>query len=73
MSETKQGGFSRLTKGVAKWFREMRSELKKVTWPTLPQVINNTGIVLLMMFIVGVVIGAFDLVWESAIEWIIRF
>ncbi|MCL2547318.1 MAG: preprotein translocase subunit SecE [Oscillospiraceae bacterium] len=70
MSETKKVG---LLSRVGKWFREMRSELKKVTWPTLPQVINNTGIVLLMMLIVGVIIGAIDLVWENAIEWILRF
>ena len=31
--ETKPGFFKR----IGKWFREMRSELKKVIWPTAPQ------------------------------------
>ena len=30
----------------AKWFKELFSELKKVTWPTFPQVVKQTGIVL---------------------------
>ena len=70
MSETKKIGiFARL----GRWFREMRSELKKVTWPTLPQVINNTGIVLMMMLIVAIIVGAFDFAWNWAIEWILTF
>lgn len=44
-----------------KWFREMKSELKKVVWPTLPQVVKNTGIVMAMVIIVAVFIGVVDL------------
>ena len=36
--DSKPGFFKR----VAKWFREMRSELKKVVWPTGKQLSNNT-------------------------------
>ena len=28
------------------WFREMKSELKKVTWPNQKTVVKNTGTVL---------------------------
>ena len=34
---------------VKKWFREMRSELKKVVWPTPKQVGKNTLVSLVMM------------------------
>ena len=44
-----------------KWFREMRSELKKVVWPTLPQVIKNTSIVIGMTLVVAIFIGIIDL------------
>lgn len=47
-------------KKVAKWFREMRSELKKVVWPTRKQVVNNTLIVLLIMVVSGVVVWGLD-------------
>ena len=36
--DTKPGFFKR----VGKWFREMKSELKKVIWPTGKQLTNNT-------------------------------
>ena len=46
---------------AGKWFREMKSELKKVVWPTWAQVTKNTGIVIAMMIIVAVFIGIIDL------------
>ncbi len=57
MAEAKKvGRFARMKK----WFREMRSELKKVVWPTGKQLVNNTLIVLVCVVIVGVVVGLFD-------------
>ena len=40
--EAKPGFFARL----GKWFQEMKSELKKVQWPTAKQTANNTVIVI---------------------------
>ena len=45
----------------AKWFREMRSELKKVVWPTPKQIVNNTIVALTVMACAAVVIWALDL------------
>ncbi len=28
------GRFKRFFKGIAKWFRDLKSEFKKVSWPT---------------------------------------
>ena len=44
----------------AKWFREMRSELKKVVWPTPKQIVNNTLVSLSVMAVSAVVIWALD-------------
>ena len=49
-------------KRVQKWFREMRSELKKVVWPSKKQVINNTLIVIACCIAVGIFIWVFDAV-----------
>ena len=38
-------------KDRSKWFREMRSELKKVVWPTASTTAKNTGTVLLLSLI----------------------
>jgi len=46
---------------LAKWFREMRSELKKVVWPTPKQIVNNTLVALTVMACAAVVIWALDL------------
>lgn len=64
---SKPGFFAR----AAKWFREMKSELKKVQWPTKKQTINNTLIVIACVIVVGVFIWLFDFVANEAIRWII--
>jgi len=45
---------------IAKWFREMRSELKKVVWPTPKQILNNTMVSLSVMVVAAIVIWAID-------------
>ena len=47
-------------KDRGQWFREMRSELKKVVWPTPEKVAKNTGTVLLYSVIFGAFVWAFD-------------
>ena len=47
---------------VAKYFREMRSELKKVVWPTPKQIVNNTIVALVIMAASAVVIWGIDYV-----------
>jgi len=45
---------------LGKWFREMRSELKKVVWPTPKQVTNNTFVALVVMFAAAIAVWALD-------------
>ena len=45
---------------IARWFREMRSELKKVVWPTPKQIVNNTIVSLTVMVAAAIVIWAID-------------
>jgi len=47
---------------IAKWFREMRSELKKVVWPTPKQIVNNTFVALTVMTCASIMIWALDFV-----------
>ena len=44
----------------AKWFREMRSELRKVVWPTPKQIVNNTLVSLSVMAVSAVAVWALD-------------
>ena len=53
---------------VGKWFREMKSELKKVIWPTPKALRNNTLISIGMMLVSAVVIWVFDLIATGAVN-----
>ena len=54
--DTKPGFFQR----IGKWFREMKSELKKVIWPTRQQLTKNSLISVGVMVVAAVVIWDFD-------------
>ena len=44
----------------AKYFRDTKSEMKKVVWPTKKQVINNTIVVLVVVAVCALVILLLD-------------
>ena len=56
----KENWFKRCWTGLTKWFRGMKSELKKVVWPTWSQVLNNTLVVIVVSVIFAVIIGLID-------------
>ena len=58
-------------KRVSKWFREMRSETKKVIWPTPKQVVNNTGVALGMMIVSALVLWGFDTLAKLGVQTLI--
>ena len=45
---------------IAKYFRECKAEVKKITWPTPRTVFNNCGIVLLIILVMGLLIFGLD-------------
>lgn len=47
--------------GVRKYFRDLKSEMKKVTWPGRKQVVNNTTVVLATMCLTGLFLAGVDL------------
>ena len=53
------------------WFREMKSELKNITWPNQKTVVKNTGTVLLCSLLIGARIWIFDGVAYSLIQAIL--
>ena len=59
------------TERVKKWFREMRSELKKVIWPTPKQVGKNTLVSLVMMAVAAVLLWGFDWLASAAVNALI--
>ena len=62
--DAKPGFFKR----VGKWFREMRSELKKVIWPTRKQLINNTVVSVVVMLVSALGVWRFDQVARLLVQ-----
>ena len=67
----KENWFKRTWDKTKKYFRELRSELKKVVWPTHQQVLKNTAIVIGCVIAVGIFIWLFDFVAQIAIDALI--
>jgi preprotein translocase subunit SecE len=42
------------------FFSEVRGEMRKVAWPTRPEVINSTLVVIVAILFLGTVVFAFD-------------
>ena len=61
----------KVAKDRGKWFREMRSELKKVVWPDGKTTAKNTGTVILCSLGVGVFIWVFDAVAVLAVNTLV--
>jgi preprotein translocase subunit SecE len=57
---------------IVKWFREMKSELKKVVWPTKKQIINNTVIALSIIVASSIVVWAVDQVGVTIVNTLIQ-
>ncbi|MBQ8193989.1 MAG: preprotein translocase subunit SecE [Oscillospiraceae bacterium] len=47
-------------KGIVKYFKDARSEFKKVVWPSPKQTTNNTVVVLIMCIIAAIFIFGID-------------
>lgn len=55
-----------------KFLKEVKTELKKVKWPTQPEVIKMTGIVIAVSIIVGLFIALLDFIFTKLMELIIK-
>ena len=66
--DAKLGFFKR----VGKWFREMKSELKKVIWPTRQQLFNNTLVSVVVMIASAIVLWGFDMLASGLVHALIN-
>ena len=57
---------------VKKYLRDTRGEFKKIVWPKLPTVVRNTGVVLAMCAVVGVVIVGVDALCGWLIDLLLK-
>ena len=65
----KENWFKRTWHKVCKFFRELRSELKKIVWPTKEQVGKNTLAVVGSVVVLGAFIWLCDKVEQPDSVW----
>ena len=54
------------------FFRELKMEVKKTTWPTKRQLISASSAVLFILITMGFYFGLLDLVFSNFTRWLIR-
>ena len=64
--------FKNLPGRIAKAFKNMVAELRKVTWPSKKKLINSSIIVLVFMLVIGAIVALLDLGSAAAVEGLYR-
>lgn len=58
---------------IQSFFRETMGELRKVSWPTWPEARQLTGLVLLVMVVMGIILGVTDAGARALLNLILGF
>ncbi len=58
--------------GVQTFLGEVQVELKKCTWPTRPELLESTVVVVVAILILGAAVGFSDLVLNMILRLVIR-
>ena len=64
--------FKRIGKAIAKFFKDLKGETKKIVWPGRQMVIKSTGIVLAAILVIGAGIWILDFAVSGAITAVNR-
>jgi preprotein translocase, SecE subunit, bacterial len=69
---SKTSKLEKARKNFTRFFKDIRTELKKVIWPTRQQLFNNTVTVLLTCLVVGAIIWIADEILMKIVEWTLK-
>lgn len=53
---------------IAKFFKEVKSEMKKVVWPSKNQVVKSTFIVIAAVVVIGILIWVLDILFQLGLS-----
>ena len=62
----------KLPKNVARFFRNVVHELKRVTWPNRKALLTYTVVVLVTIVIFGVILGLYDFIFLQLVELLVK-
>ena len=58
--------------GTARYISEVKSEMKKVTWPSKPELYGATIVVIVVTFFTSLATGMLDMALGKVMELVIR-
>jgi preprotein translocase subunit SecE len=59
--------------GAKQFLREVKTELKKVTWPSRKDTLSGTAVVLVAVFIIALFLGIVDSGLSNLIKWVLKW
>ena len=62
----------RATDTVAKYYKDLKSEFKKITWAPKDEVFKTTGVVLTTIVLFTVILAAYDAVFGGVLKQILQ-
>jgi len=70
-AEKKPNPLVRLGKSTVKFFKDLKSELKKIVWPTPKETLNGTIVVAVAVVVVGAFVGLLDALFTFLLQFVI--
>ena len=65
------GGQDSIIQRSAQFLREVKTELKKVAWPSRKQTLSSTGVVVVLVVIISAFLGLVDMVLVRLVRLVI--
>jgi preprotein translocase subunit SecE len=56
---------------VLDFFREVRGEFRRITWPSRPEVIGLTALVLLIIVLLSIYVGLLDFIFQLLVKYLL--
>ena len=66
--EKKENIFVRIGKWFAKFFKDLRGDVKKITWPSAKMVLKSTLVVIVSIAVIGLAVFLVDLALSKSVD-----
>ncbi len=57
---------------IRTWFNGLRAEFKKIIWPDRPTLVRQTGAVIAVSIVLGVIIAMLDFIFQYGVDFLVN-
>ena len=61
------------TESTKQFYSDVRSEMKKVSWPARQEVVGTTIVVVVAVFFFGLYLGLVDVLLDRGLQWVLGY